>query len=133
MTNWLFVTKIPTQDFEKLLQNKNWPLKETSRYKHLLAPKDKVIFYRGIPHGKQFVGQCILKSKPELKNDNLYTLRFSNVKKWKNGIPIENHLDEIELIRNKKYWPMYLMGGIIRLSNKDFNTILSLADKHTSS
>jgi len=127
MTNWLFVTKIPTEEFEELLTSKKWPIKKTTRYKNVLASKDNVIFYRGLPHGKQFVGSCILESIPKKIETGIAFLKLSNVKKWKNGIAIQDHLNDLELIRKKKMWQIYIMGGIVKLSDKDFKKILSFA------
>ena len=123
MTNWIFTTKIDVKEFENILKKKRWPIKATTRYRKFFKPKDIVIFYRGIPHGMKFVGFCVLKSGP-IESESGDYLEFSKVEIWKNPILIQEISDDLDFIKKKDNWQIYLMGGVIRLPEKDYKSII---------
>ena len=129
LVNWIFTTKLSDEELKQILKQKIWPIKETTRFRNYLATQDKVILYRGIPYGSKFACSFILKSEAQKIADEKYELKISDAVLWKNPVLIEDHLDDLELIRYKKNWQRYLMGGIIRLSNKDYKTITSFNAK----
>jgi len=125
MAYWIFTTKISDEEFDKILKSQIWPIKETSNYRKFLEKNDKVVFYRGRPHGMNFVGTCVLDSKPIKIAEKKYKLKFSKVILWKKPVPIIDRLDDIKFIKTRKNWQIYLMGGIVRLPQEDFKTIRS--------
>jgi len=99
------------------------------------------LFYFGTI-GKQrkgsFVGDFILKTKVahenilhleaidlSLKCGNFF-IKFEKVNIWENPVFIDEVLDELLFITNKKNWGTHMAGGITRISHKDFKLIKNL-------
>jgi predicted RNA-binding protein len=134
MTNyWIFVS-VPYSDFnvgtvsemiEKIRSTGKWLIGRRTIHRKQLSKGDKVIFYQAGEGAKKFVGSAELLSYVQSDETSIFdyvTLR--DVKLWKKYVSIKELLSNLSFVGNKKHWGLYLQGGIISISEEDYNLIL---------
>jgi len=96
---------------------------------------DKVLFYQGGENGRKIVGSAELASSLQQTGNSIYDfVKIKNFKIWDNAVEIRTLIDKLTFVRNKRYWGIYLQGGITKISEKDYMKILRKAGyKHQSS
>ena len=123
------------------LKNKVYPIYHRTRLKKFLKPGDSIIFYlAGSPASetKSFVAYGKIK---EIKIDSNYNeddihlsqpiekiviLKSLNIKK---SVSIYKVKDKLSFITKKKKWGPSMQGGILRITDKDFDLIVKEINK----
>jgi len=129
MSFWILVITGDRQELEKRLQGKKWPIFQRTRHRQELKKGDQVIIYHGGYHGsKSFVGTFKISSGVSPTGPDQYSLDFSEVNLWKNPVGIYDILDNLGFVVRKDNWGIYFQGGVSRLPEKDYKTILAAAN-----
>jgi len=133
---WIFVS-VPFSDFnrgtifdmiEKIKMSRRWPIGKKTFHKKELSKGDRILFYQAGEEGKKFVGSGELFSNLHVDEENILDfVAVGNIKLWQRHIPIRELLDSLSFIKDKKHWGLYLQGGVIKISEGDYNTILKEA------
>ncbi len=124
------------------VKEKFWSLNKNSGNFNRIRKGDKVIFYMGGRNGQKLMGRCTLASEPypltseQKKQIKGYpssmfshSVSLEDIKMWKEPLPIVDLKEELAFIKNKDLWKKYFRRSIIPLSDEDYNTILSRAER----
>jgi predicted RNA-binding protein with PUA-like domain len=124
------------------VKEKFWSLNKNSGNFNRIRKGDKVIFYMGGRDGQKLMGRCTLASEPypltseQKKQIEGYpssmfshSVSLEDIKMWKEPLPIVDLKEELTFIKNKDLWGKYFRRSIIPLSDEDYNTILSRAER----
>ncbi|MEM2873090.1 MAG: EVE domain-containing protein [Nitrososphaerales archaeon] len=124
------------------VKEKFWSLNENSGNFNRIRKGDKVIFYMGGREGQKLMGRCTLASEPyPLTSEQKrqiegypssmfsHSVSLKDIKMWKEPLPIVDLKEELAFIKNKDLWRKYFRRSIIPLSDEDYNTILSRAER----
>ena len=128
MQSWIFVITAAYDEFKDRINKKAWPIYKNTGNKRKLRVGDNVIFYMGGPEGKKFLGTSRVDSDL-IPNSIDFSIGLSDIKIWKKPVLIKDILADLKFIVHKEKWGLHLQGGIIRLSDGDFKTIISNAKK----
>ena len=136
-----FGTKVSAFDIcETRLRENRWPLyKQTGHLRTIKKNDFFLIYVAGKKKNRQhFIGcfECIDIIDRRLKNVDQKILELSNpapykeivfkIKKTKNFLNIRNILDDLEHTKNrKKKWGSLFMGGVKKISFKDYQLVMS--------
>lgn len=122
--------------YRQRMQDGFWGLNENNVNFKSLCEGDNVIFYVGRPNSF-FVGTATLASpgfqlteeeKVRLSHGiSFYSVNtgvlLRNIDVWEDSIPILNLLSRLSFIKNKDKWYAYFQGGVIRISEHDYQAI----------
>jgi len=125
MINWMFTINDIDEVFSKRMKKKEWPLFNRTPMRKSIRADDRVVFYKAGEDGQRFLGKARLSSDPIKLGDFLYKVKLSDIDLWKNGAKISNLLESLELIPNPTNWSSYLQGGVKKLTDGDFELIVS--------
>jgi hypothetical protein len=142
MKCWIFVS-IPYSDYNKgtilemaknLKQSAKWRIGKRTGSRTQLAKGDKVLFYQAGEGGKKFVGTATILSDLQISNEEIFDLiTIGDIEFWRKAVPARNILGKLSFIKNKNKWGVYFKGGIIKISEEDYNTILNKSKKNNIS
>ena len=131
--HWIFVL-LPFSDFnrgdipETLKRVKDlgkWPIGKSTLHRKQLSKGDKVLFYQAGEEGKKFIGSGELLSnlvhEKQIFSDYV---EMGDVNFWAKSVPIAGLIDDLSFIKNKRNWGLHFQGGIIRVSENDYQFIL---------
>jgi len=121
-----------------LINDNIWGIGNNTPNRKNIQKEDQVLFYKTQPNGRKFIGKAILNSSTIPFNGDLKYSEDSNiiVKGWDNlvllkeievfeePILIEPLFDFLDFIKDKSKWGTYLQGGVVKITKKDFETIL---------
>lgn len=152
MTNyWIFVVtdqRIGNEEmmgkdiFNKCIEDKFWGIGERTPNRKRLKKGDMVTFYLGGREGQKFLGSCKLDSRPILVSqlnekerkrlnrpspffDAEYGVYLSDVEVWDEPRRIQSLLPNLDFIRDKERFWLFLQGGVRAISEDDYNAIVS--------
>lgn len=123
--------------FNKRIEEKKYPLYLRTPNLNEIKDDDEVIFYiAGSGKEKQsFVGQAIIQKVETPKEslidpdkDNIEVIKylwFKKIKIFETSKNIKSIIDKLEFVKNKNNYGAYLMGGVKKLNQKDFNLLIS--------
>ncbi len=109
-------------EFLKRINMKKWPIYNRTSHRKKLKEGDRILFYLAGEPRKKFAGSAIIASDLEKENDD-FVVTLSEIKKWGKHVLIIPLLESLEFIKNKSNWGIYMQGGVVLLSDKDYNTI----------
>lgn len=118
----MFVITGDDAEFLKRISMKKWPIYSRTSHRKKLKEGDRILFYLAGESRKKFAGSATIASDLEKENDD-FTVALSEIKKWGKQVPILSIIESLEFIRNKSNWGIYMQGGVVSLSDKDYNTI----------
>jgi len=120
----------------KRLSEKRYPLYNKTPHLKEVKEKDEVIFYVAGRNSKaqNFIGQSIISSS-EIPNELLVDpdkkryvvekyLILDNIKMFKAPVHIKSIIVHLDFIKNKSNYGVYLMGGVSKITENDFNLII---------
>lgn len=114
------------KEFRKRIAYKEWPIFQHTPNRKKLRAGDKVIFYLAGNHGRKFLGNCTLNSAlKEEENELDSSVGLSDIMVWKMHIDVHDVLADLDFIYRKNIWGCYFQGGVITISKKDHQLILS--------
>lgn len=126
---WLFTIKDEDEVFEKRIKGKTWPLYNRTRLRRSILPGDKIIFYKAGSNGQKFLGKAEIKSEVKKIKLLTFSVKLKNIKIWDKEVRITKLLHDLSFIKNPNFWGVYLQGGIIRMTERDHDTIVSYSKK----
>jgi len=135
---WIFVsvpyTDFNTGDFLKIYRkikvSKKWSIGKKTPNRKKLSKNDEILFYQGGERGGKFVGSAELVSGLIQQDNGMFDfVILKNIEFWKKPVEIRPILRKLSFIKDKKHWGVYFQGGIIRISEKDYEEILKRAGK----
>jgi hypothetical protein len=138
--HWIFVS-FPYSDFNagtiseiinKILRSGKWPIGKYTVYRKQLSKGDRTLFYQAGNEGRKFVGSGELFSglQQDDKGTSFHVI-VGNLELWDSPVPMSEVLDKLSFIKDKSHWGLYLQGGVIRVSEEDYRTVVRRA-KHCS-
>ena len=120
---------------KRRLDEKKYPLYKKTPFHKDVKKDDGVVFYVAGRKNKSqnFIGYSLIKSV-EIPNETLidpdknkYVLEkyllFENIILFKVPIHIKAIINQLEFIKNKTNFGVYLMGGVSKITENDFNLI----------
>jgi hypothetical protein len=110
-------------DFQSRVGREKWPIYQRTGNKSNLKKNDKVIFYLGGQRNMKFMGAAKLSSGIKPEGDD-FTVGLSDIDVWKKPVKVQEILDSLAFVGNKKNWGAYFQGGAVWITEKDYNTIL---------
>jgi|APSaa5957512493_1039668.scaffolds.fasta_scaffold75710_2 predicted RNA-binding protein len=123
--------------FNKRIEEKKYPLYPRTPNLNEIKDDDEVMFYiAGAGKERQsFVGQAIIQKVETPKEflvdpdkDNYEVIKylwFKKIKIFETSKNIQSIIDKLDFVKNKNNYGTYLMGGVKKLTQKDFNLIIS--------
>jgi len=124
MNHFLFTTNIEQTELDTRFNLKKWPIYLHTRNRKNLKGGDKVIFYQGGKDNHKFFANAKILSVTKTSKTN--EINITNILKWKIPIDITEIYEKLEIIKQPKYYGVYLAGGIKKLTQKDFENIMDL-------
>jgi len=119
-----------------LMAKSAWGLHPTVAARAKLKQGDGIVFY--LSGNYEFLGTAEVASEPyqdktgESKdwylNPDTYRVDLLDVQIWERPKPIKPLLATLSFIKNTASWGTYLQGGIRKVTEVDFNTILASTD-----
>jgi predicted RNA-binding protein len=121
--------------FNKRIEEKKYPLYPRTPNLNEIKEEDEVIFYiAGSGKERQsFVGQATIQKvetpreflvDPDKDNyEVIKYLWFKKIKIFETSKNIQSIINKLDFVKNKKNYGTYLMGGVRKLNQKDFNFI----------
>jgi predicted RNA-binding protein len=119
--------------FNKRIEEKKYPLYPRTPNLNEIKEEDEVIFYiAGSGKERQsFVGQAIIQKvetpreflvDPDKDNyEVIKYLWFKKIKIFETSKNIQSIINKLDFVKNKKNYGTYLMGGVRKLNQKDFD------------
>ena len=123
--------------FNKRIEEKKYPLYPRTPNLNEIKDDDEVVFYiAGAGKERQsFVGQAIIQKvetpkeflvDPDKDNHEVIKyLWFKKIKIFETSKNIQSIIDKLDFVKNKNNYGAYLMGGVKKLTQRDFNLITS--------
>lgn len=122
MNYFLFVINNTEEEFEKRIKSKQWPFYETTKNIRNLNTGDKIVFYQAGSDKHQFAGDAKIGFVKNTSEERKITLH--DISKWKKPVDIKKIYDNLEIIKKKECFGVYLVGGIKKLTSNDYKTII---------
>ena len=122
MDYFLFTTNIGHTELDKRFNSKKWPFFFNTRNQNNLKRGDKVIFYQGGMGNHKFFADTIIESVTN--TSKIKEINITEISRWNTPIDITEIYEKLEIIKQPKCYGVYLAGGIKKLSQKDFETIM---------
>jgi len=131
--------KVGYEIFKERIKKNLWPIYYKTKLSGFLREGIEVLFYIAGDNelAQSFVAsatiESIVEDKDIITDPNkkfarvLYHLKFKNIKIFKEKIEIKKHLDNLKFIKaeNKRYFGLYLQGGVKKIDKDTFDYILS--------
>ncbi len=110
-------------EFLERIKTKKWPIYKRTSNRLNIKKGDKILFYlAGYPRRK-IVASGVLNSN--LKEDEEgFSVNVYKIKVLKIQIPIKPFIESLEFIKNKSKWGGFMQGGIVKITDNDFETLL---------
>jgi hypothetical protein len=115
------------KELDDRLDAKKWPLYPKTKNVENMVKGDLVLFYQAGAGFHVFAGEAVVLGTT-LRTKNRH-VKFSSAEKWKNKVDIKKIYEELEIIKNPKYYGAYLAGGVLKLSKNDYDLIISKSEK----
>ena len=136
---WIFVTNnrpfIAEDAYRLRMAHGLWGIGNRTANRTSLEAGDKVVFYLTSP-AMAFAGTATISStylsdeeRDKLISEDVFLstkfgARFHEIDQWKEPRRIKPLLQHLDFIRNKQKWGTHLQGGIIRISEADYDQII---------
>ena len=131
------LSKEAFQAFRKRISEQRWPLYEKTKHINNIKINDLLIFYIGgkYSHCQSFAGEALVSKieglneitiDPDSKNKIVKKYLFlKEIQTFKKPIKILDLIENLDFIKNKKYYGLSLLEGTAEISSKDYDTIIS--------
>ena len=121
---WIFVIKNTDEEFKRRMDRKVWPIYSYTVNRKKIQSGDVVAFYKAGEGNKVLLGTAETASAIKGKDGEIdYTVDLTNVAVWKKRVLMKPLVGKLDFVDNKEQWGRYMQGGVIRISEKDYNTI----------
>jgi predicted RNA-binding protein len=122
--------------YHSLMSKKVWGLHPRTANRANVKSGDMLVFYLGGQHvflgtAKAVSGAYLQKEDDAQQlflNSGTYRVDIDEVSVWERPKPIKPLLKKLSFIKNEEHWGPYLQGGVRKISESDFKTILESED-----
>ena len=122
----IFVIKDTYDEFKSRMDSKSWPIYVHTANRKKIKLKDKILFYNAGVGNKNILGVAEIASKVKQKDGTAdYAVSLDKIDIWKKPVLMKPIVVNLDFIENNQQWGRYMQGGVIRISEKDFKTIIS--------
>ena len=123
--------------FKNRIKEKKFPLYLRTPNLEIIKKDDEILFYIGgkYENAQSFVGKSIVEEieiskEMEVDADKITKvvtryLNLKDIEEFKEIKEIKFILNELDFIINKKHYGVYLLKGVIKISENDFKKILN--------
>lgn len=121
----MFVINNSEQIFKERIKNRKWPIFAKTQNRDKIGPGHKVVFYKaGRDDGQKFLGAATVASGVTCEGGKVDSfVELGGAVIWKKPVQMRKLLDDLDFVRDKKNWGLYVQGGVRQISEKDFLTI----------
>jgi len=130
--------KLPArQIYERLMRLGVWGIGERTPYRKELRKGSRVVFYQAGKGGQRFIGTATIASELRPMSDDRasarrtvgieparYDLDLADIDIWKDPKPVVDMIQRLEFISNKDHFGVHFQGGVKRISEEDYYTII---------
>jgi len=110
-------------EFLERIKTKKWPIYKRTNNRLNIKKEDRVLFYLAGSHRRKIVADAKLGSNLK-ENGEEFSINLSKISLWKKQILIKPFVESLEFIKNKEKWGVFMQGGIVKISDKDFEILL---------
>ncbi len=108
------------------MDSKSWPIYSHTANRKKIKSGDKIVFYNAGVGNKNILGSAEIVSKVKPKAGTTdHTVSLDKIDIWKKPALMKPIVVDLDFIENNQQWGRYMQGGVIRISEKDFKTIIS--------
>jgi len=134
---WIFVS-VPFTDFnvgtvyemqKKIEATQKWSIGKQTPSRLKLSEGDRILFYQGGEEGRKVVASAELASSLQQSEDAGSFVKIRNFEVWKKPVDIRTLIDKLSFIKNKQHWGPYFQGGIVKITEADYNNIMRKSGK----
>ena len=125
------------QIYSQLMELSVWGIGERTPYRRDLREGSKVVFYQAGKGGQRFLGTATIASPLRKMTEAraaerrrvgiepaAYDLELSHIDVWKESKPVVDMIQRLEFISNKDHFGVHFQGGVKRISEADYYTII---------
>ena len=132
--------RMPAREiYEQLMKIGAWGIGERTPYRKELCKGSRVIFYQAGKKGQRFVGTATIASElrpmsteraAERRTVGIepakydYDLDLEDIEIWEENKPVVDMVQRLEFISNKDHYGVHFQGGIKRIDEADYYTII---------
>lgn len=110
-------------EFQERIKLKKWPIYKRTNHRRKIRKGDKILFYLAGSHRRKIVADGILGSNLKINGEE-FLIDISKIKLWKRQILLKPLVESLEFVKNKEKWGVFMQGGIVRITDRDFETLL---------
>jgi len=123
--------------YDQLMQIQVWGIGERTPYRKDLRKGSRVVFYQAGKGGQRFIGTATIASELRLMSAQRaaerralgiepakYDLDLMDIEVWKEAKPIVDMVQRLQFISNKDHYGVHFQGGVKRISEADYYTII---------
>lgn len=122
--HYIFIFFDTSIEWKRRIESATWPIFPKTKYKKKIKKDDRIAFYEAGQNGQKFTGEAMIQNVVE-NDDESKTVHLSGIKIWKKPVSMHDVLPDLTFIRKKHSYGMYLVGGVRKIPEEDFNLILS--------
>ena len=125
------------QIYDELMKLTGWGIGKRTPYRKDLRSGSRIVFYQAGKGGQRFVGTATMASELRpMSADRAterravgieparYDLDLSEIDAWAEPKPVVDMVQRLEFISNKDYYGVHFQGGVKRISEVDYYTII---------
>jgi len=125
------------QIYEELMKLAGWGIGERTPCRKDLMKRSRIVFYQAGKGGQRFIGTATMASELRpMTSDRAeerravgiepakYDLDLADIDIWKEPKPVSDMVQRLEFISNKDYYGVHFQGGVKRISEEDYYTII---------
>ena len=123
---WIFVIKNTDDEFNRRMDDKSWPIHNYTANRKKIQSGDKILFYKAGVGNKNILGSAEIVSeiKPKAGTED-YTVSLDKIDIWKKSALMKPMVENLNFVENNQQWGRYMQGGVIKINEKDYQTIIS--------
>ena len=110
-------------EFLEKIKTKRWSLYKRTSNRLNIRKGDKILFYLARYPRRKFVANGVLSSNVKEEVDE-FSVGLYKIRLWKIQVPIRPLISSLKFIKDKEKWGRYMQGGIIRISDRDYDFIM---------
>jgi len=123
--------------YDQLMKLQGWGIGQRTPYRKDLRDRSRVVFYQAGKGGQRFIGTATIASELCLMSEARaverravgiepakYDLDLRDIDIWNETKPVSDMVQHLEFISNKDYYGVHFQGGVKRISEADYYTIV---------
>jgi hypothetical protein len=125
------------QIYDELMKLAGWGIGQRTPYRKDLRGGSRIVFYQAGKGGQRFIGTATMASELRPMSAERavqrravgiepakYDLDLTDIDIWKESKPVVDMVQRLEFISNKDYYGVHFQGGVKRISEADYYTII---------